>query len=167
MQESNLLCPFRDVSATSELQIVYVIYGKVSLRNCELANQLKVTERYNESLKKKCYLINIENNFSDYIEQCGCANITKLYDLRAYGQAIVFVLKNHDQCINAVTEVVIQNSEDIAEMKQQIKNLQKRNELNKEIMQQKDKFIRHLSLTLRRYIMIRFDLFSRTGQTHG
>lgn len=90
--------------------------GKISMTDKELADHIGLSRRsvasYNMALRNKGFLTCVNQSVPDYIESAGL----KVYDIRAYGQAIVFLLKKHNDQIE-------KNTEDIEELKQQIANI--------------------------------------------
>lgn len=77
-------------------------YGKVSYSNAELSKQINMSEttirRCNQELERKDYLTIIKNECRDL--ETGCKSDTKIFDLNKLGQAIIWVLKNHEDRIN-------------------------------------------------------------------
>ena len=57
----------------------------------------------------------------DYVEYGGDCRPLKVYDIRAYGQAIVFLLKKHEEQIE-------KNTEDIEDLKKQIEEMKAQNQ---------------------------------------
>lgn len=94
--------------------------GKISMTDKELADHIGLSRRsittYNTSLRNKGFLTCVDQSVPDYIESGGDKRQLKVYDIRAYGQAIVFLLKKHNDQIE-------KNTEDIEELKQQIADI--------------------------------------------
>lgn len=93
--------------------------GKMSLTNKELADKINVSEstisRTNKSLVRKNYLTIVKNESRDLAS--GCRTDTKLFQLNKLGQAVIWLLKDHEDRIN-------ENTEDIKELKETVKNQQ-------------------------------------------
>lgn len=94
--------------------------GKVSYTNKELAEKINMTEstisRTNNSLIRKNYLTIVKNEAKDI--ETGCKTDTKIFNLNKLGQAIIWVLQNHEERIE-------QNTEDIKELKRKIEEQSK------------------------------------------
>lgn len=106
--------------------------GKISYSNRELAKMLNISEHsiraaYSE-LQSKGYLTIVNNDNRDL--ETGCKTTTKIIHLSELGQAIIWVLKKHDDQIN-------QNTEDIKEIKKELERL-------KQVNAEKDKLISKL-----------------------
>lgn len=74
------------------------------MRDSDLSNLTRISERsirrYNHTLEEKGYLTIANSSLPDIIENSGCLRRIKCFDLAAYGQAVAFVLKNHETRIN-------------------------------------------------------------------
>ena len=94
--------------------------GKISMTDKELADHLGLSRRsivaYNTSLRNKGYLTCVNQSVPDFVEYKGDYRPLKVYDIRAYGQAIVFLLKKHNEQIE-------KNTEDIEELKKQFADM--------------------------------------------
>ena len=88
--------------------------GKVSYSNKELAGKINMPEstisKTNRSLERKNYLTIVKNEARDI--ETGCKTDTKIFNLNKLGQAIIWVLQNHEERIE-------QNSEDIKYLKEE------------------------------------------------
>ena len=77
-------------------------YGKISFPNTELSEKINMPEstirKCNQELKRKNYLTIIENESRDI--ETGCKTETKLFNLNELGQAVIWVLKSHEDRIN-------------------------------------------------------------------
>ena len=105
--------------------------GKVSYTNKELAEKINMTEstisRTNNSLIRKNYLTIVKNEAKDI--ETGCKTDTKIFNLNKLGQAIIWVLQNHEERIE-------QNTEDIKELKRKIEEQSK---LIKTLLKEREK----------------------------
>lgn len=76
--------------------------GKISYSNADLSKQINMPEttirRCNQELERKDYLTIIKNECRDL--ETGCKADTKIFDLNKLGQAIIWVLKNHEDRLN-------------------------------------------------------------------
>lgn len=95
--------------------------GKISYNNKEMAEKLNISEqsvcRYNNALERKNYLSIIQTN----AKKDGVMINEKFFHLDELGQAVVFILQDHDQKIN-------ENTKDIEELKKDMKILMRENE---------------------------------------
>lgn len=105
--------------------------GKISYSNKELSEKINMSEatisRTNKSLVKKNYLTLIKNESRDI--ETGCKTDTKLFNLNELGQAVIWVLKNHE---DRITE----NEEDIKQLKETVKSQQ---QLIDKLLQEREK----------------------------
>lgn len=94
--------------------------GKISYPNTTLSEQINMPEssirKCNTELERKNYLTIIKNESRDI--ETGCKTDTKIFDLNKLGQAIIWVLQNHEERIE-------QNTEDIAKLKEKLNAQQK------------------------------------------
>lgn len=94
--------------------------GKVSLSNRELSRQSGIPEntirKCNNELERKNFLTTLKNNTRDL--ESGCKTDTKVYNLKALGQAIIWKLKEHDDRIT-------KNEEDIQTLTDRLNSQQK------------------------------------------
>lgn len=94
--------------------------GKITYTNKELSDLINMSEsvisRCNKSLEKKEYLSLIKTNSKDSIT--GVYVNEKIFYLDELGQAVIFVLQNHEDRIQ-------NNSKEIEKLKQQIQSMQK------------------------------------------
>lgn len=106
--------------------------GKVSYTNKELSEKINMSEatisRTNQSLIRKNYLTIIKNESNEI--ETGCKTDTKLFNLNELGQAVIWMLKNHEERIN-------QNTDDIQLLKDRINKLEEKE-------REKDKLIEKL-----------------------
>ena len=97
-------------------------FGKISFPNTELAEKINMPEstirKCNQELKRKNYLTIIENESRDI--ETGCKTETKLFNLNELGQAVIWVLKSHEDRIN-------RNTTDIEDLKREIEFLKESN----------------------------------------
>lgn len=95
--------------------------GKISYNNREMAEKLNISEksvsRYNDALERKNYLSIIQTN----AKKDGVIINEKFFHLDELGQAVVFILQDHDKKIN-------ENTKDIEELKKDMKILMRENE---------------------------------------
>lgn len=105
--------------------------GKVSYSNKELAGKINMPEstisKTNRSLIRKNYLTIVKNEAKDI--ETGCKTDTKIFNLNKLGQAIIWVLQNHEERIE-------QNTEDIKELKRKIEEQSK---LIKTLLKEREK----------------------------
>lgn len=118
--------------------------GTITMSEKELADRLGLSKRqitnYNQSLKSKGFLSCQQSRLPDYIENDGNKKSIRVYDIKAYGQAIVFLLKKHHEQIQ-------KNTEDIEELKQQIDHMKKQHEqTNKDLIDKINQLIEENSL---------------------
>lgn len=83
-------------------------YGKVSYSNADLSRQINMSEttirRCNQELERKDYLTIIKNECRNL--ETGCRTDTKIFDLNKLGQAIIWVLKTHEDRLNEHEEKI-------------------------------------------------------------
>lgn len=83
--------------------------GKISFSNRELSRLSGVPETTirdsNNELKNKQYLDILNNELRD--QETGCKTETKVFHLADLGQAIIWVLNNHEQRIQNIEEKYI------------------------------------------------------------
>lgn len=112
--------------------------GIITLRDMDIANLTHMSSRsiynYNRELQDKGYLVIGNSNLPDNIENSGCKSKVKVYDPKAYGQAILFTLRDHEDRITDVEDNMrilaakVENLERQQQIKdQQIDNLRKEN----------------------------------------
>lgn len=112
--------------------------GSISFTNRALSKKINLSEatisRCNHSLESKGYLAIIENENREV--ETGCKTQTKLFHLNKFGQAVVFLLKNHEDRItnseNAVEQLQKENAQllrENAQRKQENAQMQKTQEL--------------------------------------
>ena len=101
--------------------------GKVSYTNKELAEKINMTEstisRTNNSLIRKNYLTIVKNEARDI--ESGCKTDTKIFNLNKLGQAIIWVLQNHEERIEQNTEDILKLKIDNQDMKRQLEEQKK------------------------------------------
>lgn len=94
--------------------------GKISYSNYDIARQINMPEssvrKCNKELERKNYLTILKNKTRDL--ESGCKTDTKLFKLNDLGQAIIWILKDHEDRIS-------QNADDIIKLKEQVKSQQK------------------------------------------
>lgn len=94
--------------------------GKISYTNTELSKQINMPEssirKSNKELERSNYLTIVKNEARDI--ETGCKTDTKIFNLSKLGQAIIWVLQNHEERIE-------QNSEDIRELKKKVEEQDK------------------------------------------
>lgn len=94
--------------------------GKISYPNTTLSEQINMPEssirKCNMELERKNYLTIVRNEARDI--ETGCKTDTKIFNLNKLGQAIIWVLQNHEERIE-------QNTEDIAKLKEKLNDQQK------------------------------------------
>lgn len=99
--------------------------GKVSYTNNQLSKKINMPEstisKCNRSLINKEYLTIIENEQRDL--ETGISTNTKVFDLNKVGQAVIWVLKNHEDRLQKTEERV----SEIDDLKREIEEL-KRNQ---------------------------------------
>jgi DNA-binding MarR family transcriptional regulator len=102
-------------------------YGKMTLTNRELSQKIHMSEstisKVQRSLEAKNILLTIDTKMRD--PETGLVKKEKIFDLSAYGQAIVFILKNHDERIADAEEDIVSLKKDMEMMKQEIMRLKK------------------------------------------
>ena len=106
-------------------------YGKISYSNADLSKQINMPEttirRCNQELERKDYLTIIRNKCREL--ESGCYSDTKIFDLNKLGQAIIWILKNHEDRLN--------NHEDrIAALERKLEEKDKQLELQQKIIDQ-------------------------------
>lgn len=103
--------------------------GKVSYSNKELSEKINMPEstisKTNRALVRKNYLTIVKNEAKDI--ETGCKTDTKIFNLNKLGQAIIWVLQNHEERIE-------QNTEDIAKLKMDNQEMRKQLEEYKNIV---------------------------------
>ena len=96
--------------------------GKISFSNVDLSKQINMPEssirKCNNELVKENYLTIIKNKSRDI--ETGCNTDTKIFNLNELGQAIIWVLKNHEDRIT-------DNENRIANLEKQVEYLLKEN----------------------------------------
>lgn len=104
-------------------------YGKISYSNADLSKQINMPEttirRCNQELERKDYLTIIKNECRNL--ETGCKSDTKIFDLNRLGQAIIWVLRNHEDRLN--------NHEDrIAALEKKLEEKEKQIELQQRML---------------------------------
>lgn len=101
--------------------------GKISYSNRELAKQINMPESSirssNKELERNNYLTIVKNEVRDV--ESGCKTDTKIFNLSKLGQAIIWVLKDHEDRIEQNSEDIKQLKEDNIAMKKQMEEQQK------------------------------------------
>lgn len=101
--------------------------GKISLSTRELSKRINMSEstirRCDQSLEAKEYMQIVQTNKRD--PETGCAIREKFYHLTKLEQAIVFILKNHEERIQSNTEDIQTLREEISNLKQLAESQQK------------------------------------------
>lgn len=101
--------------------------GKVSYSNKELAGKINMPEstisKTNRSLIRKNYLTIVKNEAKDI--ETGCKTDTKIFNLNKLGQAIIWVLQNHEERIEQNTEDILKLKIDNRDMKRQLEEQKK------------------------------------------
>lgn len=102
--------------------------GKISLPNKVLSQKINMPEstisKVNKSLAEKGFLTIAETKVRD--KETGVLLTEKIFHLTEFGQAIVFILKNHEDRIKNTEEKVIKNSEKIIETNDKLTELEKK-----------------------------------------
>jgi len=105
--------------------------GKISLPNKVLSKKINMPEstisKVNKSLVEKGFLTITNTKIKD--RETGLFSTEKIFHLAEFGQAIVFVLKNHENRIKDTEIKVTENSEDIKELKKKVDERDKTIEL--------------------------------------
>lgn len=98
--------------------------GSISYTNKELASKINMSEssisRCNTSLENKGYLTTLHNESREIGSNCRTS--TKLFHLNKFGQAVVFLLKNHEERIQ-------ENTEKIEDLNNRLQDYEKKFEL--------------------------------------
>lgn len=105
--------------------------GKVSFSNVDLSKQINMPEssirKCNKELERKNYLTIIKNKSKDI--ETGCNTDTKIFNLTELGQAVIWVLKNHEDRITdnenriaKLEEQMVEKDKLIEKLLQEIKN---------------------------------------------
>lgn len=106
--------------------------GKISMSNRELALKINTSEytvrSCNKELERKNYLTILKNKSVDL--ETGCKTDTKIYDLVKLGQAIIWVLKDHEDRITENSEEIKQQRKLIEALQREIEELKKNNSNN-------------------------------------
>lgn len=111
--------------------------GKISYPNTELASKLNISEatvrRCNKELSDKNYLTIVKNDSRDL--ETGCKTDTKIFNLRELDQAIIWILKNHEDRINDNTDRIerLENA-----FKEQTKELESYKKLTKKLLEERN-----------------------------
>ena len=99
--------------------------GKVSFSNVDLSKQINMPEssirKCNKELEDKNYLTIIKNKSRDI--ETGCNTDTKIFNLTELGQAVIWVLKNHEDRITDSENRIAKLEEQMAEKDKLIKKL--------------------------------------------
>jgi len=107
--------------------------GKISYSNKELSEKINMSEatisRTNNSLVRKNYLTLIKNE-SRNIES-GCKTDTKLFNLNELGQAVIWVLKNHEDRITDNEDRITKLEQTVESQNKLIQSLLKERETSK------------------------------------
>lgn len=105
--------------------------GKISFSNVDLSKQINMPEssirKCNNELVKENYLTIIKNKSRDI--ETGCHTDTKIFNLTELGQAVIWVLKNHEDRITdsenriaKLEEQMIEKDKLIKKLLQEVKN---------------------------------------------
>ena len=105
--------------------------GKISFSNVDLSKQINMPEssirKCNSELVKENYLTIIKNKSRDI--ETGCHTDTKIFNLTELGQAVIWVLKNHEDRITdsenriaKLEEQMIEKDKLIKKLLQEVKN---------------------------------------------
>lgn len=111
--------------------------GKISYPNTELANKINMPEstirKCNRELADKNYLTIVKNDSRDL--ETGCKTDTKIFNLRELDQAIIWILKNHEDRINENTDRIerLENA-----FKEQTKELESYKKLTKKLLEERN-----------------------------
>lgn len=106
-------------------------------------------------------MVNGRGTMPDVLESGGCKSNVKIYDPRSYGQAVVFVLRNHEDRLNDIQDEQESQRKNIEELTAEIKNLklqqaisdqraQKLHDENKELVKTNKRLYDALNLKLYR-----------------
>ena len=99
--------------------------GKISFSNVDLSKQINMPEssirKCNNELVKENYLTIIKNKSRDI--ETGCHTDTKIFNLTELGQAVIWVLKNHEDRITDSENRIAKLEEQMAEKDKLIKKL--------------------------------------------
>lgn len=108
--------------------------GKISYSNKELSEKINMPEstisKTNRSLVRKKYLTLIKNKTRDI--ETGCKTDTKLFKLNELGQAVIWVLKNHEDRIQQLEENSI-SKEEFEQVKQEVNYLKEQLEQSQKL----------------------------------
>ena len=119
--------------------------GKISFSNNNLSEQINMPEssirKCNTELVRKNYLTIVKNKSRDI--ETGCKTDTKIFNLNELGQAIIWVLQNHEERIE-------QNTNDINELRKQV---EKQNELINKQQELIDKLLEERKAQDKKYIL--------------
>lgn len=103
--------------------------GKISYSNKDIAKMLNISERtvytLEKSLVSKKFLTIVNNKMRDL--ETGCITKTKIFNLKDYGQEIVFILKAHHEQIK-------QNTKDIHKLEETISMLQEQQNQDRKLI---------------------------------
>lgn len=87
--------------------------GKLTYSNSELSDKLhmpiRTIQNYDMMLKAKKYLSIVRTNTKD---AAGFFKMEKIFDLEKFGQAIIFILQNHEQRLRELEREKAQEKED-------------------------------------------------------
>lgn len=104
--------------------------GKISYSNKELSQKINMPEstisKTNRSLQRKNYLTLIKNENKEI--ESGCKTDTKLFKLNELGQAVIWVLKDHEDRITDNEIRINKLEETVAEQNRLIEKLLKERE---------------------------------------
>lgn len=124
--------------------------GIISMRDSDLSNLTRISERsiqrYNHALEEKGYLTIANSSLPDIIENSGCLRRIKCFDLAAYGQAVAFVLKNHETRINQMEARQQETDNQMSTMQEELRNLK----LEQEVLRNQNKDIINENLALKK-----------------
>lgn len=99
--------------------------GKLSLSNHTLADKIHMPEstirKCNKELERKHYLTIVKNGSRDI--ESGCFTDTKVFNMQSLGQAIIWVLKNHEDRITENESQINELKETVAKQQELINKL--------------------------------------------
>lgn len=111
--------------------------GKITYSNPELSDKLhmpiRTIQNYDMMLKAKKYLNVVRTNARD---EAGFFKMEKIFDLKKFGQAVIFILKNHEERISKIEkrqdEDYKEREQDKALLKEANKRITKANTIIKD-----------------------------------
>ncbi len=103
-------------------------YGKVTYTDYELSKKINMSYnsivKYHKSLEKKGFLTTIRTEAKD--STTGITINEKIFNLNALGQAIIWILKKHEEDINDLKEKTSATAKDVDLLINEIQRLNKR-----------------------------------------